>query len=534
MVSFVFLDGKSYVLDNLMRLKTVPLLYYLARKKRKRFIYIIRSGSKEGVDLFLSDSASADLINVRQSQGFFRKNPVGRVYQPGERNSIDLQGEAFEELMCVRLPRVLREQENAAVLIDLSVFVFCFRNMPSFRETYLQLSDAGKVPDDSICLVVENQENLPDLFTGEHSIFKVKDLGRSLSPELAEIMEKTPEAPLFQEMQKRMGTRCFLLKDYDENGVRNTFLRVLLHSTDVRFLSREELERMTQFLMRCRQSMDYRLQAGEIGGVCDAASTEELEQLLMQTGVLEEVRVRAGQLSQEDEKEERRILPEWMERSTQCIEILKGVHILDPEMEEQAEGINNRLEGVIRELSCVRASEDDRETEDNLKEIAEIMERSAAKGDYLTVERGLEVLEGWIVRRPDTPDDILQKQIARLSCSARLFQLNHDILQCRIELSEESERQKQSRKEAAAFISRYPWLKTVVGKMKSSSSGDLDADTHMKLMEFTELTREAARHDASLRAMLSRLHSLQQEYEQESRQMEQLKYMDFIPADQRG
>lgn len=531
MVSFLFLDGKSYVLDNLMRLKTVPLLYYLARKKDKRYIYIVRSGSKEGVDLFLSDSASADLINVRQSQGFFRKNPAGRVYQPGERNRIDLQSDSFEDLMCARLPKVLREQENAAILIDLSVFVFCFRNMPSFREAYLQLSDVGVVADDSICLVAENQENLQDLLTGEQSIFKVKDQGRSLCPELAEIIEKAPEQPLFQEMQKRLGTHYSLLRDYDENGVRKTFLRVLLNSTDGGFLSQEELDRMTQFLMRFRQSMNYRLQAGELSGVCDADSTEELEQLLMQTGVLEEVRARARQLSQKDGTQDIRILPEWMERSTPCIEILKGVHILDPEMEEQAEEINIRLEGVIRELSCVRASEDDQETEENLKEIAEIMERSAAKGDYLTVERGLEVLESCLVRRPDTPNDILQKQKGRLSCSARLFQLNLDILQCRIELSEESDRQKQSREEAAAFISRYPWLKTVVGKMKSSASGELDSNTHMKLMKFTELTREAARHDASLRAMLSRLHSLQQEYEQESRQMEQLKYTDFILAD---
>lgn len=372
------------------------------------------------------------------------------------------------------------------------------------------------------------------MLTGENSIFRIKEMGKSLSIELTEIMEKTPDLPLFPEMQKRLGSRCCLIRDYDENGVRNTILRVLLNSRDRNFLSREELERMTQFLISCRRSVDYRLQAGEISGICNASSTEELEELLMQPGVFEEVRDRAGQLSKKDGTKEQQTLPEWMERTTPYVEILNGIHIYDPELEEQAERMNLRLEAVIREFSYIRASEDNCDNEEKLKEIAEIMEQAAAKGDYLTFERGLDALEDWAAKRSEVPADILQKHRARLSCSARLFQLNHDILQCRIELSEESDRQKQSRKEAAAFISRNPWLKTVVGKLKSGISDELDADTHLKMMEFTRLTQEAARHDASLRAILSRLHSLQQEYEQESRQLEQLKYTDFILADQRG
>ena len=535
MISFVFLDGKSYVLDNLMRLTAVPLLYYMARKKGGKYIYIIRGGDrKEEIDLFIPDRESADLINYRQTYGFFRKTPVMRTYQPDTGNRIDLQGEEFRDLMCSRLPRVLKEQGGAAIIIDLSAFVFCFRNMPSFKEEYLFLSGIGEAADSTICLVAQNQDNLADLLTGEDSIFRIKEMGKSLCTELTEIMEKTPDLPLFPEMQKRLGSRCCLVRDYDETGVRNTILRVLLNNRNRSFLSREELERMTQFLMNCRRSVNYRYQAGEISGICDAASTEELERLLMQQDVFEEVRNRAGQLSRKGRPKEQQTLPEWMERTTPYVEILNGIHIYDPELEEQAEKMNLRLEAVIKEFSCIRASEENCDTEEKLKEIAEIMEEAAAKGDYLTFERGLDALEDWTARQSDASDDMLRKFEVRLKCSARLFRLNHDILQCRIELSEESDRQKQSRKEAAAFITRYPWLKTVVRKLKSGLSEGLDADTHLKMMEFTRLTQEAARHDASLRAILSRLHSLQQEYEQESRQLEQLKYTDYILTDQRG
>lgn len=552
MVSFVFLDGKSYVSDSLMRLETVPLLYFLARKKGKESVCIIRRGSREQeVSLFLPDSRTAELINHninRQSHGFFRKHPVTKAYQAGEENRIDIQEEAFEELMCFRLPRVLKEQDNAAIIIDLAVFCRCFRSMSGFREAYLSLSGAGKEGKDRLWLVAENQENTLDLLVGKDSIFRVKEGGRSLSPELTEMMEHAPDLPLFSEMRRRLGSSYSLVQDYSERGVRNTILRVQLNRVDGRLLSRKELEQMTWFLMRCRRSAQYQLQAGELSGVSHASSTHELEQLLMQPDVFEEVRRRAGQLSQaekaetgalgseiavlkktgSEESEEIQILPEWMERHASYIDILNSIDIFDPEMKEQVEQIRRGLEDMIRELSCARASEADGAVEEDLKEIAGIMKYAAVQGDYRTVECGLEVLEKRPGQHMDAKEDALLKGKTRLDCSERMFRLNRDIMRCRIELSGENEQQQRSRKEAAAYIDRYPWLKTVVSRLKTGASEELDADTHMKMMEFTRLTREAARHEAALRAILSRLHTLQEEYEQVSRQFEQLKYSDFM------
>ena len=196
----------QYILPSLVRLSLRNYLCYQIRRNQCEFILFAREENGKVV-LEPCDETSEQIIATKPKR-------FCQLFSPG-----------------VMIHDILKKNKRTALIMDLRVLNRLHKKDRSFVRGLIGQMDSYRSGQNLLVLTstVSTEDSLPILADPEGP-FQVQDVqGRSLCPELQNILRNGTQIPLYESMRNAMGERMRVLNCFDRTHLNRVVDRVLLH-----------------------------------------------------------------------------------------------------------------------------------------------------------------------------------------------------------------------------------------------------------------------------------------------------------------
>ena len=507
-LSFVFANEDKYLLGNLVEMDLYPYLCYDLRAQGIEYIYMLRAGN-DGYYLMMQDEASERLLNTTKLPRFFGK--YGRIYDRRRRERIDWDCQDLNDLLDSKLPTLLTQESNVAVIFDLATFCHAMRDdKDETLDTFIGLQNAAALHSNAIVLVGGVSDSmLREQLAGKDSIFRHKDRnGQPLCRELADILEHPSNLPLYGEMKRRLGDRCVWLNEFSPDRVERLLRRMELESAPETFGEDQELRQLARLISGWYSSPRIRRKFGQLLRENKRHKFTDLRSDLRKTGTMFGLKKKLQEMMGEERTAGNSKGYIGVVAEDSIAEALQDIRFTDAMRRTgEAEVLQERIDGICAAYQSPRVREIPENVRTELEKTVFAVTGAIENGDMNTVKYALDALEYAQKKNFQMDGDIgriWRCKTALVTVSGNLSRLSQRKAEDLLQIDEYRARKRSLYAQQEQIIEKDPDVEGFLERMAADMEVDLYSYTGQNALEYCRLADKSNKLDEQLKAAIAR------------------------------